>query len=305
MLKQPYKSIALGTLCSAAFALPVQAAVPIEQRALTNKAMPNVATTEANTQGSTLWQLYQQVQQLQDEIRDLRGQIEGQQDAVDRTQKDLKNRYTDLDQRLEQLAQDAKQQEAESTEASTDETTTDTANNANATESENTTTSTNDAAPEESKPQPVATTNIPTPPVAPSNPLSNNQDTQPDRQAYVGAYEVYKAQGAAKAIAPMQQYINDYPNSVFVPNAYYWLGEFYLASNPVSFDKAKQNFSLVINKYPKSAKAASALYRLASITHTVDQRPQDALTLMRKLIRDYPNTQESNYAQSFIKSHSN
>lgn len=289
MLKKSYKSLVMTSLLSV-MALPAYA-VPIEQRSLTGS---NASTApETNTQGSTLWQLYQQVQQLQEEIRDLRGMLEGQQDAVDRTQKDLKNRYTDLDQRIEALSQT--NQETPATDA--------------ATPTDTPTETPTDSTPEAPAPVIAAPVVKPTPVTpAPSNPLSttvSNPDNPPDRQAYIGAYDVYKQNGAAKAIAPMQQYITNYPNSVFVPNAYYWLGEFYLASNPVSFDKAKQHFSIVVNKYPKSAKAASALYRLATITKEVDQRPQDALALMKKLMRDYPNTQESAYAQAFVKSHTN
>lgn len=299
MLKKPYQSIVFGALLSLTTALPAYA-VPIEQVSLTNNSTmaANSGSPDGNTQGSTLWQLYQQVQQLQQEIRELRGQLEDQQDVVDRTQKDLKNRYTDLDQRLEQLSQNGSQ-EPSATDAPTD---TPVASSDDA--------ATDTASSEQAAPKPVIAApkpvNNPVTP-APSNPLSDSSDQndQPDRQAYVAAYEIYKEGGAASAIAPMQQYINTYPNSVFVPNAYYWLGEFYLASNPVSFDKAKQNFSIVVSKYPKSAKAASALYRLATITHEVDHRPQDALTLMKKLVRDYPNTRESTYAQAFVKSHTN
>ena len=110
--------------------------------------------------------------------------------------------------------------------------------------------------------------------------------------------------GAAKAIKPMQQFIASFPNSVYIPNAYYWLGEFYLASNPADFVKAKKSFNEVVNKYPKSAKASTALYRVATITQEIDKRTSEATVLMKKLLRDYPGAAEAQYARTFIAAHS-
>lgn len=310
-----------GTLLAGllgATTLPQAQAVPIEQGSLTQSSnTPVLAGSSAvtDTQGSTLWQLYQQVQQLQQEVRELRGQLESQQNSLDRTQKEVKNRYTDLDQRLE-LLKEQTQPTDESADTPTDNPNPDT-NPANSESNAPTSNQpANNTAP--------ATNNLPptptTPPVSssPSAPLSSKpssgntvyvkQDTsstgqQPDKQAYISAYDAYKAGGAAKAIKPMQQFIASFPNSVYVPNAYYWLGEFYLASNPADFIKAKKSFNEVINKYPKSAKASTALYRVATITQEIDKRTSEATVLMKKLVRDYSGSTEAQYARSFIAAH--
>lgn len=314
--KNMNNSLLLGVLLSILLNLPAYASVPIEQRSLSNAGAAAQAAPAENSQGSTLWQLYQQVQQLQQEVRDLRGQLEDQQDTIARTQKELKNRYADLDQRVELLNQ-AQNQE------STPETTDGSENNANPGGEP----STKADEPEKALPAPTPTpTPTPTPengsPVAEkSNAVADTlgyakagpkRDNRPaptaaepanaEKNAYVSAYDAYKNGGAAKAIRPMQGFIATYPNSVYVPNAHYWLGEFYLASDPVDFVKAKQSFLLVVSKYPKSAKASTSLYRLATITKEIDRRPQEALTLMRKVIQDYPSSQEASFAKSFINS---
>ena len=295
------KKISQAFIVSTLFTLGLNqthAAVPIIQGSLSggnisnniNNPQQNGANQAEDTQGSTLWKLYQQVQQLQQEIRELRGQLEAQQNGLDRTQKDLKNRYTDLDQRLESLREQSEGTDAES-EAPTDTP----SNDADSNKSNNSTT------------PPVKTPAQPTPTQPPSK--ANLYVQQPaasadaDKNAYIGAYDAYKSGGAAKAIKPMQQFIVDFPNSVYVPNAYYWLGEFHLASNPADFNKAKKSFNEVITKYPKSAKASTALYRIATITQEIDKRPQEALALMKKLSQNYPNSTESQYANSFIKSY--
>ena len=51
------------------------------------------------------WQLYSQLQQMQEEVAQLRGMVEEQGHLIERLQNDLRTRYTDLDQRL-QVQQD-------------------------------------------------------------------------------------------------------------------------------------------------------------------------------------------------------
>lgn len=298
--------------------LPQAHAVPIEQGSLTGTTSNPAAITGSaatlESQGSTLWQLYQQVQQLQQEIRELRGQLESQQNSLDRTQKEVKNRYTDLDQRLELLKEQTQPADDSTGDGDTAPEMTSPSDHAG---SENAKPA-SEAAPASENAEPADSPV--TPPVsgtpsapATSKPSSGNalyvqqdaapNDKQVDKQAYISAYDAYKAGGAAKAIKPMQQFIASFPNSVYVPNAYYWLGEFYLASNPADFVKAKKSFNEVINKYPKSAKASTALYRVATITQEIDKRTSEATALMKKLVRDYPGATEAQYARSFIAAH--
>lgn len=314
-------------------------AVPIEQGSLSgtaNTSTPPSGTlstgASADSQGSTLWQLYQQVQQLQQEVRELRGQMEAQQDGLDRTQKDLKNRYTDLDQRLELLKEQSQpaEEDANADVSAQDTASKNTASKDNTTQkdqaevpTEAAPAATPPATPEANKPASEAPTSPPATPASSSSPNENtttkktssatkpttkltasatatSSNTEPDKQAYIGAYDAYKLGGAAKAIKPMQQFIASFPNSVYVPNAYYWLGEFYLAITPADFVKAKKSFNEVVNKYPKSSKASTALYRVATITQEIDKRSSDALVLMKKLAKEYPNSAEAEYARGFI-----
>jgi len=101
---------------------------------------------------------------------------------------------------------------------------------------------------------------------------------------------------------PMKKFIADYPQSQFVPNAYYWLGEFNLAITPPNFAVASANFKIVMNQYPKTAKAAAATYRLATLAD-VDQHQTTAIALMKTLLKNYPGTQEAGFASDYLKSH--
>lgn len=290
----------LSLCCMLSASVVSHAAVPIERRALSNpSANSPVATPTAvlpiapllePSQPSMLWQLTEQVQQLQEEVRRLRGNNESQEQKIETLEKELQSRFIDFDQRLEQL-----QEQLRSTQAETapDSATTDAATDSSSTAAE--TSSTNTPVP---------------PPLKPAQPNNTAASRQPastsaaEQKAYIGAYDAYKAGGTQKAIIAMQQFMHDYPNSVYIPNAHYWLGEFYLALTPPNFAEAQKTFNVVLSAYPKSARAAAAIYRLASIAE-LEQRPNEATRLMNILRNDYPDSAESGYAQEFLRKRSN
>lgn len=249
------------------------AAIPVESRPLSSPT--TFATRSDSDQTSQLWQLTQQIQKLQDEVRNLRGKVESHDNDIDQLQKDAKNRFVDFDQRLSQVQDDVKKLNGSTPPVTTD--TSSTANTTTTAASNTTNTNTNNAT------------------AAPAGDES-------DKLAYIAAYDAYKAGGAAQAIAPMKKFIADYPKSPFVPNAYYWLGEFNLAITPPNFAAASNNFKLVMNQYPKTAKAAAATYRVATLAD-VDHHQATAISLMQSLVKNYPGTQEAGYAADYLKSH--
>ena len=252
------------------------AAIPVESRPLSSPTTLSVRTD--NDQTSQLWQLTQQVQKLQDEVRQLRGKVESHDNDIDQLQKETKNRYVDFDQRLGQVQDDLKKSQNDTTPPISNTL----VNTTNTKTTSNTTSTTTGN-----------TANSTTAPVA---------GDESDKLAYIAAYEAYKAGGAAQAIAPMKKFIADYPKSPFVPNAYYWLGEFNLAITPPNFAAASSNFKLVMNQYPKTAKAAAATYRVATLAD-VDHHQASAVALMQSLVKNYPGTQEAGYAADYLKSH--
>lgn len=282
-LKAPLKKtnhlqlLSLSSLGLAAlFSTHVHAAIPVESRPLSSPTV--LAARTDSDQTSQLWQLTQQVLKLQDEVRNLRGKVESHDNDIDQLQKETKNRYVDFDQRLGQVQEDLKKsQNGTPPPVSTDSGKTTSSNSTNTTANTTTGNTTNNA----------------------TSPILGDES---DKLAYIAAYEAYKAGGAAQAIAPMKKFIADFPKSPFVPNAYYWLGEFNLAITPPNFAAASTNFKLVMNQYPKTAKAAAATYRVATLAD-VDHHQATAITLMQSLVKNYPGTQEAGYAADYLKSH--
>ncbi|WP_407411569.1 YbgF trimerization domain-containing protein [Acinetobacter sp.] len=254
--------------------------IPIESHGLSqqnSQIMTPLAThTGVDTVATNMnWQLIQKNQQLETELRTLRGKIEELENANDKLNHELNNRYTDLDQRLELLQQKLDANENQDTPQ--------------------------DATPDNKEDNQQDTPPSLITPIAPEtlNPASvitqNNYDNELDRAAYTIALEAYKQGGAKKAIDPMRNFIKNHPNSIYVSNAYFWMGEFYLALEPVNYKRAQANYAEVVNRFPQSAKAATAIYRLYSMAKNVDQNIQLATQYANMLKNNYPESEEAGF----------
>lgn len=261
-------------------------AIPIESRGLSDTASSrnDVANSPAPIAGNMNWDLIQKNQQLENQIRELRGKIEEQDHAIDQLNKELTNRYTDLDQRLELLNQKLEPESNQPEQAPTENAPVD-----SSTATDQTTTASK------------ATTNSPASAAAqnsatPANSSNNTSDPVAlEKAAYTIALDAYKKGGAKQAIAPMQNFIKNYPNSIYTGNAYFWLAEFQLAIDPPNYNEAKKNYEIVAAKFPNSSKAPRALYQLYSIAKDVNKNTQTANVYKSKLLSTYPKSEEAGF----------
>lgn len=261
-------------------------AIPIESRGLSDTASSrnDVANSAAPIAGNMNWDLIQKNQQLENQIRELRGKIEEQDHAIDQLNKELTNRYTDLDQRLELLNQKLEPESNQPEQAPAENAPVDssTATDQTSTASKATT---NSSAPTTAQ-NPATSAN------------SSNNTSDPvalEKAAYTIALDAYKKGGAKQAIAPMQNFIKNYPNSIYTGNAYFWLAEFQLAIDPPNYNEAKKNYEIVAAKFPNSSKAPRALYQLYSIAKDVNKNTQTANVYKSKLLSTYPKSEEAGF----------
>ncbi|WP_336170225.1 YbgF trimerization domain-containing protein [Acinetobacter sp. 161(2023)] len=262
--------------------------VPIESRGLSQSggSSTNTSSNNVSVPSNLNWELMQKNQQLESDIRTLRGQLEEQSNDIEQLKKDLSNRYTDLDQRLELLNQKVDPESAPSDNPAKSDTPA-TAN----TEASRVDNKVVDATPTSSP-----STTLPPQPDA-SQPPSQNQSNpvELEKAAYTVALDAYKQGGAKKAIAPMQNFIKNHPNSVYTGNAYFWLAEFNLATDPVNYNEAKKNYNVVATRYPNSSKAPRALYQLYSIAKDVDKNTASANQYKTKILSQYPKSEEAKF----------
>lgn len=292
MLKK-HSLFALTLLCSSA----LYANVPIETRGLSQSDSGASSATNNNDQPVATnlnWQMIQKNQQLENDIRSLRGQLEEQSHTIDQLQKDLANRYTDLDQRLQLLSQKVDPEESNTSDDSNSNAPSDAPAPENGSPAATSAPATNSTpAPQTNNSVAPNTTSTAAAPAQPQS--SSNQDSDLDKAAYTVALDAYKQGGAKKAIAPMENFIKNHPTSIYTPNAYFWLAEFNLATDPVNYAQAKKNYLVVADKYPTSSKAPRSLYQLYSIAQDVDRKPTIAAQYKTKLLSSYPQSEEAGF----------
>lgn len=89
------------------------------------------------------------------------------------------------------------------------------------------------------------------------------------------------------AIPELQNFLTAFPNSVYMPNAHYWLGQLYSIKNNDA--QARIHFQDVVNNYPNSNKRPDALLKLGIIFQK-ENNFEKAKELLNTLIKEYPST---------------
>jgi len=97
------------------------------------------------------------------------------------------------------------------------------------------------------------------------------------------------------AIPQFEKFIQQFPNSVFIPNAHYWLGQ--LLFNKSQFTEAQQHFNQVIRFYPDSSKRPDALLKQGTVLQKLGDE-QEAKKLFEQVISEYPDSTSATLAKS-------
>lgn len=119
-----------------------------------------------------------------------------------------------------------------------------------------------------------------------------------EREAYGVAIESMRAKEFASSIAGFEGLIVNYPNGKYTPNAFYWLGELYLAQ--AESERARQNFVQVVRLYPEHQKVPGALYKLGVLYHGLGDDKQ-AQTYLDKVQAEFPQSSAAKLASKYAQ----
>lgn len=122
-----------------------------------------------------------------------------------------------------------------------------------------------------------------------------------EADAYRAAYSEVRSQQFADAVVAFKQFLKDYPDGRYAPNAHYWLGELYLVITPQELESARQSFTLLLEQYPDNSKIPDTLYKLGRV-YFQKGNPDKARQYLDRLIREYGSTNSSavKLARDFI-----
>ena len=119
-----------------------------------------------------------------------------------------------------------------------------------------------------------------------------------ERDAYTKAFNLTKDKRFEDAIDAFNQLIVDYPNGQYTPNAFYWLGELYLALPEPQLEKSRQSFAQVVNLYPSHQKVPDSLYKLGVVYYRLGESDR-AMTYLDRVQSDYPTSPAARLAKSY------
>jgi len=101
-----------------------------------------------------------------------------------------------------------------------------------------------------------------------------------------------------QAITAFEAFVIDYPESEYVANSQYWLGQ--LFNNKKKRTEARSAFLIVTEKFPGSNKRADSLYKIGLIDEYLGKL-SSAKKFYEKAIKEYPNSSPANLAQKRLK----
>jgi len=118
---------------------------------------------------------------------------------------------------------------------------------------------------------------------------ADKPDLKTEKDRYTAAYLALKSGRYEDSVAAFEQLLADHPKGEFSDQAWFWLGESYLAQQAIG--KAIRAFRHVVRDYPESAKHAAALLKLGQ-AYEQTRRKKDARSAYEKLVREHPDSEE-------------
>lgn len=104
-------------------------------------------------------------------------------------------------------------------------------------------------------------------------------------EVYRKSFAAYASGDYDRAIEGFELFVENFPESRYAGNAYYWLGESYFSRQ--DYSKAISAFRSLAEEFPQSSKVPEGLFKVALSYSRMDQ-PEQAEQVMQILRERYP-----------------
>jgi tol-pal system protein YbgF len=119
-----------------------------------------------------------------------------------------------------------------------------------------------------------------------------------EQNDYTAAYNLIASNRPTEGIEAMTRFLRNYPDSKYAGNAYYWLGEGYLALPDADLERARQSFMQVQTGYPTHSKVPDAIFKTGVVYHMLGDVPK-AMEYFDKVQREFPGSAAAQLAKSY------
>jgi tol-pal system protein YbgF len=116
--------------------------------------------------------------------------------------------------------------------------------------------------------------------------------------AYDDAFKSLRGGDYAQASRGFRGFIQQYPDSPLLPNAYYWLGESYYAT--MNYQVALEAFQTLLSQFPQSEKAPDAMLKAGYSQIELKQVDAGKATL-KAVSTKYPGSKAASLAQERLR----
>lgn len=251
-----------------------------------------ITRLERIVKGQGLVSLLGRVDQLQSEVQRLNGDNEALRHQLEMMKRRQREMYIDLDGRLQSQAV------APTTMPNTSVPSPVVSETVDVPSADVTVIDRSVTAPETTAPSVPTTTPAAAPASAPATPTLDAPVSpvavENGEAAYQAALQTLRSGQYEDAITALAAFPERYPQSSYLPNAYYWQGEAnYVLRN---FDLAIAAFQTVIEQFPVSSKVPDAMLKQGFSQYELGQTEQ-ALANLNQVIEQYPNTSAARLAK--------
>lgn len=218
------------------------------------------SSPKSSNQGSETNKLLSEIQDLQQTVQELRGQLDTQKHTIDSLKEQQLTLYKDLDTRITGLQGKPTPKQPI-------------------------------AKPQDEIIAPITAT----PKITAQKTSQNPADEQ---ISYMAAYHFIEQKQFSKAQLALQEFIQNYPESGYTPNAEYWLGELFLQQK--DYSRAQAHFENVINNYPSSNKAAASMYKMG-VSLAGNGQENEAKARFNEVMQKFPDSDAAKLAANQLK----
>ncbi len=134
--------------------------------------------------------------------------------------------------------------------------------------------------------------------IKPAVPSDQGGSKEAEKDHYTAAYLALKSGRYNEAIQKFRDLLKSYPNGGYSDQAYYWLGESYLAKKDLV--RAVGNLEWLVSHYPDSSRHAAAMLSLG-IAYRNQKRFGEANDILHRLIVIHSDSRAAKEAQKLLQ----
>ncbi len=137
-------------------------------------------------------------------------------------------------------------------------------------------------------------------PMATLDPSLEDGASFDEQAAYEAAFNHTRERRFDRAIEGFREVISDHPGGVYEANAWYWLGELYLALDNPDLEESRASFVQVLERWPEHHKVPDALYKLGVVYHQLGE-PDTARDHLERVRSEHSGSSAARLAATYLE----